>query len=136
MPIALTWYLPDAVLHWSQSASTTDDELRAASEQVILHIEASAQPLVHLLMDASEVRLNTMRTNALEIGSLASFYRHPRLGLTVFYGNPNPRYYEMLNMLLRTLHVHFAVATDRPAAVQTLRQHYPQLPPMPDEPIP
>lgn len=94
MPIEIGWYIEDRIILMKSSGHVTVDEIHAADEigYHLLETSAATQPLIHILLEESEMTHNPGITPYTQTRST----KHPRLGWLVESGTLDNRLFVFL----------------------------------------
>lgn len=80
----IRWLVPQHIIHGKPAGKYTIEDLKLASQEITGLLDASDKPLVHLLIDESE--LDGMPVSLSALSDAFTFMRHERLGWMIIYG--------------------------------------------------
>lgn len=80
----IRWLVPQHVIHGKPTGKYTVEELTQASQEIVALLNASDKPLVHLLIDESQ--LDGMPISLSALTEAFTFLSHDRLGWMIIYG--------------------------------------------------
>ena len=89
MPMDVSWYRENRIILVTVSQAERINSLADDAESIKALIEASPEPMIHVLMDLTEAGGRSPNARGVA-GDIASAFRHPRVGWIVAYGNNSP----------------------------------------------
>jgi len=80
----IRWLVPHHIIYGKPTGKPTVDELKQASQEIAKLLDESGKPLVHLLIDESD--LDGMPISLSTLTEAFAFMGHDRLGWMIIYG--------------------------------------------------
>lgn len=129
MPADIHWIVEGAVIYQKFDGNHTVEAIHAANQKLLDMLEESERPLVHYLMDVTE--LSGLPKHVREVVEASRpFFQHPKLGWSVAYGTSNPFFRMVGTLATSILRARFRVVRDKAQAYAFLNEIDETLPPL------
>ena len=113
MPYDISWLVENQVINLVLEGDVTVETITEMSQNVIQYFDSSDKPLVHLLIDDSNVSSSIRHLKSvMEVGKALG---HPRFGWLIIYGSHNKTYQfmtYMISQVTRIRHRRFATLNE------------------------
>jgi hypothetical protein len=128
MPAQVSWHLENRIVGIRVFDTVTIADVNALSDTIIALFEASDTPLIHLLVDESD--MTDFPKQFRDIYRVGVFMKHPQMGWFIIYGGNNALFRvisHLVTQLMRLRHRHFDTLEDAVEFLQSMDSTLPKL---------
>ena len=124
MPIDVNWYVPDRVIMMRSHGDLTIEEAKAANKKILEFLDLG-KPLIHTLVD--QLDMGNFPISLRDNKDALSAIKHPNVGWTVVYGNPNKIADFISGMIARMGRLRYRKFTSKEEAIAFLADQDPSV---------
>jgi hypothetical protein len=120
MPHQHQWLIPNHIIIGRNMGDLTIEDIEDSTQALVNMLNSSSRPLVHVLIDLTELESHPNKLKPLAESSKAIF-NHPKLGWLLLYGNLNRFSKFLAQMFAQLSHIRFRIFTTDEEAIEFLK---------------